>query len=130
MNPLLTFRVTLRALLRNKMWSFLSMLESIIGVSAVIAIIAIEGAEAQVDKQFAAMGTSLFVIMPGSRAPEGHAADSARSRPSHRTTFVRFESEVPLVKRLGAPPDVLVGTIEHRAARHLTDRSAGISGSL
>ena len=66
MIPLETFRVALRALLRNKLRSFLTTLGIIIGVSAVIAMVAIgEGAKAQVEKQFAAMGTSLLIVMPG-----------------------------------------------------------------
>jgi len=72
MNPLLTFRLALRALLRNKMRSFLTMLGIIIGVSAVIAMVAIgEGAKAQVEKSFAAMGTSLLIVMPGSSSSGG-----------------------------------------------------------
>jgi putative ABC transport system permease protein len=72
MNPLLTFRLALRALLRNKMRSFLTMLGIIIGVSAVIAMVAIgEGAKAQVEKQFAAMGTSLLIVMSGSSSAGG-----------------------------------------------------------
>jgi putative ABC transport system permease protein len=72
MNPLLTFRLALRALLRNKMRSFLTMLGIIIGVSAVIAMVAIgEGAKAQVEKSFAAMGTSLLIVMPGSSTQGG-----------------------------------------------------------
>jgi putative ABC transport system permease protein len=72
MNPLLTFRLALRALLRNKMRSFLTMLGIIIGVSAVIAMVAIgEGAKAQVEKSFAAMGTSLLIVMPGSSSAGG-----------------------------------------------------------
>jgi putative ABC transport system permease protein len=72
MNPLLTFRLALRALLRNKMRSFLTMLGIIIGVSAVIAMVAIgEGAKAQVEASFAAMGTSLLIVMPGSSTSGG-----------------------------------------------------------
>jgi len=72
MNPLVTFRLALRALLRNKMRSFLTMLGIIIGVSAVIAMVAIgEGAKAQVEKSFAAMGTSLLIVMPGSSSAGG-----------------------------------------------------------
>ena len=81
MNPLLTFRLALRALLRNKMRSFLTMLGIIIGVSAVIAMVAIgEGAKAQVEKSFAAMGTSLLIVMSGSSSRRAaRAAASARS---------------------------------------------------
>ena len=72
MNPLVTFRLALRALLRNKMRSFLTMLGIIIGVSAVIAMVAIgEGAKAQVEKSFAAMGTSLLIVMSGSSSAGG-----------------------------------------------------------
>jgi putative ABC transport system permease protein len=72
MNPFVTFRLALRALLRNKMRSFLTMLGIIIGVSAVIAMVAIgEGAKAQVEKSFAAMGTSLLIVMPGSSSAGG-----------------------------------------------------------
>jgi putative ABC transport system permease protein len=72
MNPLLTLRIAMRALLRNKMRSFLTTLGIIIGVAAVIAMVAIgEGAKAQVEKAFAAMGTSLLIVMPGSTSSGG-----------------------------------------------------------
>jgi putative ABC transport system permease protein len=72
MNPFSTFRVAMRALLRNKMRSFLTTLGIIIGVAAVIAMVAIgEGAKAQVEKAFAAMGTSLLIVMPGSSSAGG-----------------------------------------------------------
>jgi putative ABC transport system permease protein len=60
------FSVALRALMRNKTRSFLTMLGVIIGVAAVIAMVAIgEGAKARVDETFAAMGSNLLIIMPG-----------------------------------------------------------------
>jgi len=65
--PLETLRVALRALLRNKMRSFLTMLGIIIGVGAVIAMVAIgEGAKARVEESFASMGSNLLIVMPGS----------------------------------------------------------------
>lgn len=67
MNPLLVIRIALRALIRNKMRSFLTTLGIIIGVAAVIAMMAIgAGAKKQVEQAFAAMGTNLLVLMPGS----------------------------------------------------------------
>ena len=72
MNPLQTLRVAIRALLRNKLRSFLTTLGIIIGVSAVIAMVAIgEGAKAQVEASFASMGSNLLVVLPGSTSAGG-----------------------------------------------------------
>lgn len=74
MNPLVIVRLAIIALLRNKMRSFLTMLGVIIGVGAVIAVVAIgEGAKAQVASSFAAMGTDLLIVMPGSTSAGGAA---------------------------------------------------------
>ncbi len=72
MNPFATFKVALRALLRNKMRSFLTTLGIVIGVAAVIAMVAIgEGAKARVEEAFAAMGTNLLVVLPGTTTASG-----------------------------------------------------------
>ena len=88
MIPLETFRLALRALLRNKMRSFLTVLGIIIGVGAVIAMVAIgEGAKAQVEASFASMGSNLLVVLPGStqsggaRGGFGSHADAHLGRP-------------------------------------------------
>jgi putative ABC transport system permease protein len=71
-NPLETLRVALRALLRNKLRSFLTVLGIIIGVGAVIAMVAIgEGAKAQVEASFASMGSNLLIVMSGSTQSGG-----------------------------------------------------------
>ncbi|MBI2087679.1 MAG: ABC transporter permease [Deltaproteobacteria bacterium] len=63
---LMTLRIALRALARNKLRSFLTMLGIIIGVGAVIAMVAIgEGAKALVRAQIASLGTNVLVIVPG-----------------------------------------------------------------
>ena len=62
-----TLRVALLALRRNKLRSFLTTLGMIIGVAAVIAMVAIgEGASAKLEQQFAAMGSNLLIVGPGS----------------------------------------------------------------
>src|SRR5438128_1610708 len=62
----------MRALARNTMRSFLTMLGVIIGVGAVIAMVAIgEGAKARVEESFAAMGTNLLILMPGATTSGG-----------------------------------------------------------
>jgi putative ABC transport system permease protein len=60
-------RVALRALRVNKLRSILTMLGIIIGVGAVITMIAIgSGAQAQVAEQITALGTNLIIVIPGS----------------------------------------------------------------
>jgi putative ABC transport system permease protein len=69
-----------RALQRNKMRSFLTMLGIIIGVAAVIAMLAIgQGAEYSVKEQIAALGTNVLMVFPGSQQQGGirFAAGSA-----------------------------------------------------
>ena len=72
MNPLQTLRVALRAIFRNKLRAFLTTLGIVIGVGAVIAMMAIgAGAKAQVEAAFAAMGTNLLIIQSGSSTAGG-----------------------------------------------------------
>jgi putative ABC transport system permease protein len=67
-----TLRVALRALNRNKMRSFLTALGIIIGVGAVIAMVSIgEGAKRGIESRFAAMGTNLLFVSPGSQNQRG-----------------------------------------------------------
>ncbi len=62
-----TLRVSMRALSRNKMRTFLTALGIIIGVGAVIAMVSIgEGAKRGIQERFDAMGTNLLVVNPGS----------------------------------------------------------------
>jgi len=82
MNPLQTFGIAARALLRNKTRSFLTALGVIIGVGAVICVVAIgEGAKANVAAQFAAMGTDLLIVQSGS-SRSGGARGGAGSAPT------------------------------------------------
>jgi putative ABC transport system permease protein len=64
---LMTLRIALRALARNKLRAFLTMLGIIIGVGAVIAMVAIgEGAKATIQAQIASLGTNVLIVLPGS----------------------------------------------------------------
>ena len=72
MTPILTLRVAVRALTRNKMRSFLTTLGIVIGVAAVIAMVAIgEGAKARVEQAFSSMGTNLLMVLPGTTSSGG-----------------------------------------------------------
>jgi putative ABC transport system permease protein len=72
MNFPMTLRIAFKALARNKMRSSLTMLGIIIGVGAVIAMIAIgSGAKARIQEQIASMGSNLLIILSGSSTSGG-----------------------------------------------------------
>ena len=99
MNPLQTLRVSLRAIWRNKMRSFLTTLGIIIGVGAVIAMMAIgAGAKAQVEAAFAAMGTNLLIILPGSSTAGGVSGGFGTQPTLTWDDLAAIRNEVPTVK--------------------------------
>ena len=103
MNPLQIFRIAALALLRNKMRSMLTMLGVIIGVAAVIAMVAIgEGAKARVEQAFASMGTNLLIVMPGSVVAGGVQGGSGSQASLTWDDFRAIRSECPSV-RYAAP---------------------------
>ena len=61
------FRVALDALRANRLRSLLTMLGVIIGVAAVVILVAIgSGAKAEVEKQVEGLGSNLILVVPGS----------------------------------------------------------------
>jgi putative ABC transport system permease protein len=69
---LASLRIALRALMVNKMRSALTMLGIIIGVGAVIAMIAVgSGAKRRIAEQIASMGSNLIMVMSGSSTSGG-----------------------------------------------------------
>ena len=67
-----TVTLSLRALRRNKMRTALTMLGIVIGVGAVIAMVAIgSGAKVQVEAQIASLGKNVILIFAGSSSPGG-----------------------------------------------------------
>jgi len=72
MRPLASLKVALRALRVNKMRSFLTMLGIIIGVGAVIVMVAIgSGAREMISRQIAGMGSNLIMVIPGATTAGG-----------------------------------------------------------
>jgi len=67
-----TIRISFRALRVNKMRSALTMLGIIIGVGAVIAMLAVgTGASRQIAQQMASIGSNLLIILPGATTAGG-----------------------------------------------------------
>ena len=72
MNTLQLLRVALRALAINKLRSALTMLGIVIGVGAVIVMIAVgAGAQKRVEEQIRALGSNLLLVMPGATTAGG-----------------------------------------------------------
>src|SRR5579872_2381379 len=68
----MTFRLALRALMRNKARSLLTMLGIVIGVAAVIVTVAIgSGARTSVQNSINSLGSNLIVVQPGSLTTTG-----------------------------------------------------------
>ena len=66
MSPVMTTRIALKALARNKMRTALTMLGMIIGVSAVITLVSLgSGAQAPIEEQIKAGGTNMVTVMAG-----------------------------------------------------------------
>ncbi len=93
-------KVALFSLLANKLRSFLAVLGIIIGVGAVIAMLAIaSGAQAQVLQSISAMGTQLLVV----RAGQHHGAGGVVNTQQQNLTLEDAEavlSEVPGVQQI------------------------------
>jgi len=75
MNVFNLLRIAWRALLRNKLRAFLTMLGIIIGVGAVIAMVAIgEGSKKSIRDQLSGMGSNMITIRPSSNVTVGGGA--------------------------------------------------------
>jgi len=67
-----TIRVALRAIMRNKLRSLLTVLGVVIGVCAVITMVNIgSGAQVAIEKAISGLGTNMIIIFPGSMTKGG-----------------------------------------------------------
>lgn len=91
-----TILVAMTALTRNKVRSFLTALGVIIGVGAVIAMLAIgEGAQRRVENMFSSMGSNLLMVMSGN-STRGGMSMGAASQPSLTwDDYEAIRAEVP-----------------------------------
>src|SRR5437870_8623002 len=99
MNLLLTFRIAIRALTRNKLRSSLTMLGIMIGVGAVIANIAIgQGASSQAQASIANMGNNMLFVMSGSMNTGGMRGGAGSSNTLTPEDADAVERECPAVR--------------------------------
>jgi putative ABC transport system permease protein len=98
-SPLQTLRVASRAIVRNKLRAFLTTLGIVIGVGAVIAMMAIgAGAKARVEEAFAAMGTNVLILLPGSTTSGGVRGGFGSMPTLTWEDLAAIRKEVPQVK--------------------------------
>ena len=65
-------KVAVQSILKNKMRSLLTMLGIVIGVGAVIVMVAVgQGAQSRIEQQIQNLGTNMIVITPGSSQQGG-----------------------------------------------------------
>ena len=94
-----SLRIALRALMVNKMRSALTMLGIIIGVSAVIAMIAIgSGAKQRIAEQIASMGSNLLMVMSGSSTSGGFRGGAGTVPTLTVDDAKAIQTEIPAVK--------------------------------
>jgi hypothetical protein len=81
MNFFMILKVALRAIFRNKTRSLLTALGIIVGIAAVIAVVAIgQGAQAMMIKEISSIGNNIIMVFPGSRTQGGVHGGSGSSQ--------------------------------------------------
>ena len=72
MNLLVTMRIALRALAKNKMRAGLTVLGVVIGIAAVTTMVSVgQSAGELVQGQFQALGTNVLIVIPEARRDGG-----------------------------------------------------------
>ena len=99
MSPVMTTRIALKALARNKMRTSLTMLGMIIGVSAVITLVALgSGAQARIEEQIKAGGTNMVTVQAGNFTAAGVRGGSGASASLKVEDVEAIRREVPDVQ--------------------------------
>lgn len=97
-------RQAIQALVSHKMRSILSMLGILIGVAAVIAMLALgQGAKESIEKSLASLGSNLLMLTPGSHRAMGVAVESGTVT---RFTLQDAEALTKLVEIKNVSPTV------------------------
>lgn len=103
-----TFDIALNSLTRNKVRSFLTMLGIIIGVGAVIAMMAVgTGAQESIKQQIASLGTNVILIFPGSFNQGGVRSGTGTSASITPEDLIAIQTQCPSVAQ--ASPSVRDG---------------------
>jgi len=120
-----TIKISFRALWVNKMRSSLTMLGIIIGVGAVIAMVAVgTGASQKISEQISSMGSNLLIILPGSTSAGGVRMGSGSQPTLSMGDADAILKECPAVSDVGPT----LGGVAQIVYGHL-NWSTGVSGT-
>ena len=130
MNFVMIFKVALLAILRNKTRSFLTCIGIIVGIAAVIAVLAIgKGASAMMVKEISSMGNNLMLIWP-----DWNRRGSVRSGMGSGQTMTAGDAEA-IARELGhlvsaVSPTVNANSQLIRDNRNWNCRISGVSSDM
>ena len=107
-------KIALRALVRNKLRAFLTMLGIIIGVASVIALLAIgEGSKRSINDTMASMGTNMIMVMPAEQERGGVSMGNANNNSLKISDVEALRKEATLLDAIsptvGASGQVIYG---------------------
>jgi putative ABC transport system permease protein len=109
MNLLTIIGEALRALRQNRLRTGLTMLGMIIGVAAVVLMLSIgQGARTKINETIAAMGSNLFLVVPGATSSGGFSFGSG----SVRTLTINDAYAIAELSSVSATAPVTTGTVQ------------------
>ncbi len=92
-------KVAIRSILKSRMRSLLTALGIIIGVAAVVVMVAIgDGAQIQVEQQISSLGSNLIIIFPGSISSGGIRMGAGSINRFTMEDVKRIQDEASLIK--------------------------------
>jgi putative ABC transport system permease protein len=93
-----TIRVAIDSLLRHKTRALLTMLGIIIGVGAVVAMVAVgQGAQMAVETQIASLGTNVLMVFPGATSFGGVSSGAGVAKALDEGDIEAIRTEAPAV---------------------------------
>ena len=94
------FKIAIRAIAANKMRSFLTALGIIIGIAAVITMLAIgQGSKASIKANIAEMGSNMIMISPGADMRGGVRQDASAMETLKQADYQTIKDECHLAYR-------------------------------
>ena len=135
------FRIAFRALTRNKLRAFLTMLGIIIGVGSVIAMLAIgEGSKMKIRNTMSSMGTNMVMIMPNFQRRGGVSLGTSSSMALKYSDVVALRNEATALAAISpeirASGQIIYGnqntqtTVEGVSEEYLSIRKLNIGSGM